>query len=77
MVILDELYNVIVIFAGDFNCIPNSGIYKFITEGKLNCSTIDYKKVNHKNKIRFQDKIMVYFKIMIYSTIRNFLNQVY
>lgn len=33
------------ILGGDFNCNPNSGIFKFITEGKLNCFKLDKRKV--------------------------------
>lgn len=45
-IILENFYNVNIIFTGDFNAVSNSGIYKLITEGKLNCTSIDYKKVN-------------------------------
>lgn len=30
---------------GDFNSIPNSAVYKYITDGELNCSTLDKRKV--------------------------------
>ena len=33
------------ILCGDFNSIPNSGVYKLITEGVLNCTEIDRRKV--------------------------------
>jgi mRNA deadenylase 3'-5' endonuclease subunit Ccr4 len=54
------------IFSGDFNAIPNSGIYKFITKGSLDCSDIDRRKViisyiildfwTKPNKIKFYQK---------------------
>ena len=33
------------IFCGDLNSVPNSGVYKMITEGKVDCSKIDRRKV--------------------------------
>jgi mRNA deadenylase 3'-5' endonuclease subunit Ccr4 len=44
--IKENSYNVNIIFTGDFNSVSNSGVYKLITEGKLNCTSIDYKKVS-------------------------------
>jgi hypothetical protein len=41
----ENFYNVNIIFTGDFNAVSNSGVYKLVTEGKLNCTSIDYKKV--------------------------------
>lgn len=33
------------ILSGDLNSAPNSGVYKLITEGSLDCNKIDRKKV--------------------------------
>jgi len=41
----DRNNNQIISFlCGDINSIPNSGTYKLITEGKLDCTNLDYKK---------------------------------
>jgi mRNA deadenylase 3'-5' endonuclease subunit Ccr4 len=33
------------ILCGDFNSVPNSGVYKMITEGSLDCTELDRRKV--------------------------------
>ena len=34
------------ILCGDFNSMPNSGIYKYLTEGTLDCKKIEKKKIS-------------------------------
>ncbi len=35
-----------IIFCGDLNSVPNSGVYKMITEGEVNCTNLDRRRVN-------------------------------
>jgi mRNA deadenylase 3'-5' endonuclease subunit Ccr4 len=41
----ERFKHVNLMLCGDFNSAPNSGIYKLITEGKVDCTTLDKKKV--------------------------------
>jgi hypothetical protein len=43
---LETTYKVSTVLTGDFNSIPNSGVYKLITEGNLNCTNLDIKKIS-------------------------------
>jgi mRNA deadenylase 3'-5' endonuclease subunit Ccr4 len=38
------------ILCGDFNAIPNSGVYKLITDGLLDCTKIDKRKISNQKQ---------------------------
>lgn len=38
------------IFCGDFNAVPNSGVYKLVTEGALDCSNIDRRRISGQSQ---------------------------
>jgi mRNA deadenylase 3'-5' endonuclease subunit Ccr4 len=44
---------VCVFLCGDLNSIPNSGVYKYITEGSLDCTEIDRRRVSQFFNFRF------------------------
>ncbi len=39
------------ILSGDMNSVPNSGVYKMITEGSVDCSSLDRRKVYYLKRI--------------------------
>jgi mRNA deadenylase 3'-5' endonuclease subunit Ccr4 len=41
------------ILCGDFNSVPNSGVYKLITEGSVDCTNLDRRKVKYFSYIYF------------------------
>lgn len=38
-----------IILCGDLNAVPNSGVYKLLTQGNLDCSNIDRRKISGQN----------------------------
>jgi mRNA deadenylase 3'-5' endonuclease subunit Ccr4 len=40
-----ESFKTVTIFAGDFNAIPCSGVYKLLTEGSLDLTNLENRKV--------------------------------
>lgn len=53
------------ILCGDFNSVPNSGVYKMITEGSLDCTELDRRKVRN-NLNNFIYKYFKFSKLFFY-----------
>lgn len=49
--------NINIILCGDLNSIPNSGVYKMITEGAVDCTKIDKRRISgqREGSIEFLD----------------------
>jgi hypothetical protein len=59
-----------IVLCGDFNAIPNSGIYKLITEGVLDCSKIDKRRISNQKQgdLAYIDPAKLKGTLLNYST---------